>query len=117
LSKTYRGCTATTSLADHLLRRALLVIAITWGAADLGETGVNPALTEVWRELGLPDVEDLEASSTKDEDEPFPGLPGNAPVDICEFKCTWWTVFFIGTGLLWENCGGGWRVIGACLEG
>ena len=42
--------------------------------------------------------------------------PDNAPVDICEFKCTWWTVFDIGTGLLWENCGEGWHVIGPCLE-
>jgi hypothetical protein len=120
LSKAYRRHPALTSLADHLFANAVRKVAATRPLQSRVGLAVDPADEAFWRELesaeeGLEPENELTPSDEPPDPE-FPGLPDQAPVDICEFKCTWWTVFFIGTGLLWEDCGDGWHVIGACLS-
>lgn len=113
LSKSYKACEATVSLSDHLLRNAIKMIAVTWDRSQHLE--VDSSLTQIWHELATEESTGETGLEPTSSPEDQPGLPGHAPVEICEFKCAMWTVFFIGTGLLMENCGHGWHVIGACF--
>jgi hypothetical protein len=113
LSKSYKACEATVSLSNHLLRNAVKMIAVNWDRSQ--HMQVDSSLTQIWHELATEESTaetGLEPASTPEDQ---PGLPGHAPVEICEFKCAMWTIIFIGTGLLMENCGHGWHVIGVCF--
>jgi hypothetical protein len=90
LSKVYRRNPALASLADHLFKNAVRMVAATW--VPSGGTGVNPAAVAFWRELGgseegLEPEGELTPSHESPESPEFPGLPG-PPLEICEFKCT-----------------------------
>lgn len=128
-SRAFRHSAATRSLADHLLANAIRIEA---ASHRLGDTGKHSPfflelLAEVpraaeGREPAGDEESDLEPTSDPSEPEhaeppeiDIPGVPEYP--EICEFKCAWWTVFFLGTGLLMEDCGHGWHVIGVCLEG